>query len=770
MPNKKQTIIKLFLLAIFCLAFLSMAGEARAAVIDRSFDTGDLSQWPNPGIDPFPCPADNSRLTVVTNPVREGTHSLRVLANEWGCWNKPGEYNDMQERRTEIATHTGESENVIRYYAISFYIPSSYDATSPSWDILTQWHGSSGGHSNVAVQYDSGFIRILTCGGPVDGSNKCINDLSTRINSDMKFKVNGWTDFIFKMTWSSNNAIGRTEVWVKYDTDLSFTLTPTYSRNAANLLRPPDNHIGNYQVGSYRYGPLNPDLPIQTHYVDGVISGDLWSEVNYAESAFTPPVDTTLPTVAFSCPLPAAEYNVDRINITGTATDNVGVKEVQYRVNGGGWTLATGTTSWNATNVVISATDGENSTVEVRAVDTATPANFSASAFVTVKYVVVAVPPPAVCTKFVAKTGNDSNPGTEAQPWLTLTKSANTAVAGNTVCVKEGTYNERLIPKNSGTAGNYISFISITEHGAILDGTGIHIPYMEGLITIDSKSYINITGFKVQYATTDGVSNDRSKGGNGISLRGTKGTASYINIKNNYIYDTYCSGILIGGPVTYAVIDHNELTRGQHAPPGIWCNEGLSVGFENGNADQIIISDNHLHHDMRWYNPKAYGGEALHKCGTLAISGNITLCGGPGIFIKDGSHNVRVFGNEIDHIADYWDWGNGIAVEPVTGSVSNVSVYNNLVHDVNVAYQITSEGLSGRNGANFWNISFYNNIAYCADVVTCSDRARTAGEIKSRGAGGSTGIDGGRGGLKMEIKSGGVGKLGIRENSVSAGF
>ena len=34
---------------------------------------------------------------------------------------------------------------------------------------------------------------------------------------------------------------------------------------------------------------------------------------------------------------------------------------------------------------------------------------------------------------YVAKAGNDSNPGTEAQPWLTIQKSADTIVAGDIV-------------------------------------------------------------------------------------------------------------------------------------------------------------------------------------------------------------------------------------------------------------------------------------------------------------------------------------------------
>jgi hypothetical protein len=55
---------------------------------------------------------------------------------------------------------------------------------------------------------------------------------------------------------------------------------------------------------------------------------------------------------------------------------------------------------------------------------------------------------------YIAKNGNDSNPGTEALPWLTLQKAADTLTAGQKVYVKEGVYNMK------------------TNHGALLSGVG----------------------------------------------------------------------------------------------------------------------------------------------------------------------------------------------------------------------------------------------------------------------------------------------------------
>ena len=43
-------------------------------------------------------------------------------------------------------------------------------------------------------------------------------------------------------------------------------------------------------------------------------------------------------------------------------------------------------------------------------------------------------------TYYVATTGNDSWPGSEAEPWATLQKAVDTIAAGDTAIVKPGTY------------------------------------------------------------------------------------------------------------------------------------------------------------------------------------------------------------------------------------------------------------------------------------------------------------------------------------------
>ena len=59
---------------------------------------------------------------------------------------------------------------------------------------------------------------------------------------------------------------------------------------------------------------------------------------------------------------------------------------------------------------------------------------------------------------YVAKNGNDGNTGTITSPYLTISKAAQEAVAGDNVFIREGVYEETLVPSNSGTAGSPITF------------------------------------------------------------------------------------------------------------------------------------------------------------------------------------------------------------------------------------------------------------------------------------------------------------------------
>ena len=91
---------------------------------------------------------------------------------------------------------------------------------------------------------------------------------------------------------------------------------------------------------------------------------------------------------------------------------------------------------------------------------------FSDGATQTLQSVAANPPPPAPVTGgcsmncfYISPAGDDGNPGTQEQPWRTITKAGATLTAGQTAIIGDGTYTEAEIKfNNSGTAAAPITF------------------------------------------------------------------------------------------------------------------------------------------------------------------------------------------------------------------------------------------------------------------------------------------------------------------------
>lgn len=71
---------------------------------------------------------------------------------------------------------------------------------------------------------------------------------------------------------------------------------------------------------------------------------------------------------------------------------------------------------------------------------------------------------------YVSPKGNDTAAGTQAAPWQTLGKAAATAVAGDTVTVRDGVYCETLRPAHSGEPGKPLRFVAAPGERPTLSG------------------------------------------------------------------------------------------------------------------------------------------------------------------------------------------------------------------------------------------------------------------------------------------------------------
>ena len=267
---------------------------------------------------------------------------------------------------------------------------------------------------------------------------------------------------------------------------------------------------------------------------------------------------------------------------------------------------------------------------------------------------------------YVAPTGSDTNPGTEGQPWRTIQKAADTLVSGDTVYIKAGTYKERVVPQNSGSADNYIVYAASPGDTVIIDGADLNVPEWAGLFDITNKAYIKVAGLKITNTGPNphnpGILVDQS---------------NHIIVENNYISNTTDSGIGVWSS-HHIIVDHNEVVGACYAG---W-NECISVG----GTDVSEVRYNHVYRSIK-----------------------------EGICVKDGSSNAKVFGNHVhdtDAVCFY--------VDAQDKHTYNIEVFENVAHDgVENGFALASEV-----GGFLENIKVYNNIGYnntwCGlHVTTC---------------------------------------------------
>jgi hypothetical protein len=101
---------------------------------------------------------------------------------------------------------------------------------------------------------------------------------------------------------------------------------------------------------------------------------------------------------------------------------------------------------------------------------------------------------------YVSKDGSDSNPGTQTKPWLTIQHAADTMIAGDSVHVSAGTYNERVVTKAKGGQDDYIRFrVSgtdvVTMGGFEIDHDWIYVEgfHVTGTLTPAYSGYIDFS-------------------------------------------------------------------------------------------------------------------------------------------------------------------------------------------------------------------------------------------------------------------------------------
>jgi hypothetical protein len=304
---------------------------------------------------------------------------------------------------------------------------------------------------------------------------------------------------------------------------------------------------------------------------------------------------------------------------------------------------------------------------------------------------------------YVSTTGDDSNPGSQTKPWRTVQHAADTVLAGGTVNVRGGVYEELVTIKTSGNATDgFITFQSYPAETAILDANHFSPSGRQGVLTIHNQSYIRIRGLEIRNFRTA----EHRLAPLGISVMGA---GSHIELLKNNVHHIENNfqgrdrpgsggngfGIAVYGtdakiPISDLIIDGNEV---HHLKTG--SSESLVV---NGNVTNFRIAHNVVH-DNNNIGIDVIGFErtapdpAVDQARDGVVSGNlvynITSKGNPayrdevnsdGIYV-DGGTRVLIEQNVMHDV----DFGIELASEHKDRATSYITARNNLIYHTHTA-------------------------------------------------------------------------------------
>jgi hypothetical protein len=299
-----------------------------------------------------------------------------------------------------------------------------------------------------------------------------------------------------------------------------------------------------------------------------------------------------------------------------------------------------------------------------------------------------ATPPPPSIGKlyYVAINGNDSNPGSEAQPFRTIAKGASLLAPGDTLLVKPGTYAESLmynIP--SGTDWNKpvtIKAYDPANRPIIKPNPGadrvLHFQTYRGQV----QRYIVVDGFVLDAANTTYD-----------TVKITVG-ANHIRLMNSEVKNAPNQGILtseLGSDynefINLDIHDNGNDTQFDH---------GLYISTSGNVIDHCLI-----HHNAG-YGIHIYSGDPAYKPNNNVAKNN-TLYDGQG---RHGGMIISVGDGNLAYNNLLYNTPTGIEVGY---DASNSKVYNNVVYGLTGGTSGASNGIGifvYSNGTS----SIYNNI------------------------------------------------------------
>jgi len=332
-------------------------------------------------------------------------------------------------------------------------------------------------------------------------------------------------------------------------------------------------------------------------------------------------------------------------------------------------------------------------------------------------------------TYYVATNGNDSWPGTSAQPWLTLQHAVDTIANGDTILVKPGTYVGCRI-RYAAVSGAPKTLKSETTLAAAVTSPG-PLNRKSANIEIDPDNYVDPVGYWI----VDGFEIKNSPS-TGIKVL----NAPYLQFTNNWSHNNGTGGY--GHDGIYAVAPHGLSQSNQfnnNAEHGSYVGQGsmdyyverLNVAYSNANMgfhhngdagapfddgsgmmDYITVERN-----ISYTNTSSHGMDldgvrfSTVRNNLIYGSGNVGIMSN-GVGGKENSHDNRILNNTVRSVNNW-----AFQIYTNKGGANN-KLFNNVLY---------------ADGANYGSIDIPSSAAsgFQSNYNAVEDKFKYAGKVKT---------------------------------------
>ena len=297
-------------------------------------------------------------------------------------------------------------------------------------------------------------------------------------------------------------------------------------------------------------------------------------------------------------------------------------------------------------------------------------------------------------TYYVATDGDDSNPGTEAQPFRTIQHGIDAMSGGDTLLIKSGTYTEGLYRFPAGTAESPTTVMAFPGDTVVING--------------EWSGYLAWVGYGNHHVTIagPGLTFDGVVATKGISVRANYFTLVDVEVKNTRVEAIFTS---VGfGYGTYRRLHVHD-----------WGRDGIGHGIYLEGHDNLV--EDCVIHDGAGWGIHVYAKSSLPgRPDNNTIRRNTIYDNGwgytapPAIGLYCGEGNLA-YNNIL--------WGVPYGVHVHYGAVDTL-VYNNTIYDAATGIYVGAGSANSGYGPATGTI-IRNNIVFNCDVSFDDDGSGT---------------------------------------------